>query len=246
MPQVTDSKWVEYAGWDDVPHITEEEKTKQLAATPPHLRKARSLGIPSLGSGAIYPIDPEEFIVDPFPVPEFWYRGYGLDVGWNKTAAIFGALDRDSDVLYLISEHYRGMAEPEVHARAINARGSWQPGFIDPAAAGAGQIDGKRLKDLYIGLGLNLTNAENAVEAGLLEVYSRMSSGRLKVFRNLTDWQREHRLYRRDEKGKIVKKNDHLMDATRYLCMSASQMALRPAEPKQNMNRKSPAERYIN
>ena len=27
----------------------------------------------------------------------------------------------------------------------------------------------------------------------------------------------EYRLYRRDEKGRVVKENDHLMDASRYL-----------------------------
>jgi hypothetical protein len=32
----------------------------------------------------------------------------------------------------------------------------------------------------------------------------------------LQNWLSEFRIYRRDEKGKIVKQNDHLMDATRY------------------------------
>lgn len=47
-----------------------------------------------------------------------------------------------------------------------------------------------------------------------------MCSGRLKVFNTLPLWLAEFRLYRRDDKGKIVKKNDHLMDATRYLAFS--------------------------
>ncbi len=47
-----------------------------------------------------------------------------------------------------------------------------------------------------------------------------MSSGKLKVFRSLGNWLSEFRLYQRDRDGKIVKQNDHLMDATRYLIMS--------------------------
>ena len=31
------------------------------------------------------------------------------------------------------------------------------------------------------------------------------------------DWINEYRIYRRDDKGKVVKKHDHLMDASRYL-----------------------------
>ena len=37
---------------------------------------------------------------------------------------------------------------------------------------------------------------------------------------HLHNWRSEFRKYHRDEKGKIVKANDHLMDATRYLIVS--------------------------
>jgi len=48
-------------------------------------------------------------------------------------------------------------------------------------------------------------------------VWKRMTSGRLKVFKNLQHWLGEYRIYRRDEDGKVLKENDHLMDCTRYL-----------------------------
>ena len=57
-----------------------------------------------------------------------------------------------------------------------------------------------------------------------------MSSGRLKVFRNCVNWQSEYRIYRRDEKGKVVKENDHGMDDTRYLIMTGMQHACLPPE----------------
>ena len=82
------------------------------------------------------------------------------------------------------------------------------------------QVDGTRLIEQYSDLGLLLAPAENAVEAGLYAVWERLSDGRLFVFSSLQNWLSEFRIYRRDEKGKIVKQNDHLMDATRYLILS--------------------------
>jgi septation ring formation regulator EzrA len=40
------------------------------------------------------------------------------------------------------------------------------------------------------------------------------------VQEHLHNWRSEFRKYHRDEKGKIVKAHDHLMDATRYLIVS--------------------------
>lgn len=230
MPEISASKYMTSCGWNEVPHLSEQAKAELLAATPPHLRDARSKGIPSLGTGAIYPIAESEFVVKPFQIPVYWPRGYGLDVGWNRTAAIFSAHDRESDTLYLISEHYRGQAEPSVHAAAIRARGDWIPGFIDPAAHGRQQADGQQLFNLYQRLGLKIVAADNAVEAGIWDVFERLSTGRLKVFETMTNWRSEYRIYRRDKNGKIVKANDHAMDATRYVCRPTSiqAMAVKP------------------
>ena len=211
------SKHVTMAGWDSVPHLSKAAKDALYASIPPYQRDARSKGVPQLGSGAIYPVPESEVTVADFKIPNHWPRGYGFDVGWNKTAAIFGALDRETDTLYLYSEHYKGQAEPVIHATGIKARGEWIPGAIDPAARGRGQRDGEQLLQDYIDLGLDLTLANNAVESGLFKVWQRLSTGRLRVFKSLENWLGEFRIYRRDEKGHIVKANDHLMDATRYL-----------------------------
>lgn len=222
------SRYVVQAGWDDVPHLTEQDKADLLKSLPPHQRDARSKGIPSLGAGAIYPIAEEEVTCDPFQIPDYFAKAYGLDVGWNKTAAIWGAYDRDSDIIYCYSEHYRGQAEPSVHASAIKARGIWVPGNID--YAGTNQTDGQRVMELYENEDLNLYKANKAVEAGLLEVYQRLSTGRLKIFSTLKNTFAEYRIYRRDEKGRVVKQNDHLMDALRYLIMGIEHAITKPVE----------------
>lgn len=226
MPEISPSKFLIQAGWDDVPHLGEKVKADLIASTPPHLRDARTKGIPSLGAGAIYPIELSEILVDPFKIPDYWPRLFGMDVGWKRTAALWGAWDRSTDCIYLYTEHYRGQAEPSIHATAIRARGDWIPGAIDPAARGRSQKDGEQLMAQYQELGLTLVLANNAIEAGIYEVWERLSTGRLKVFRTLQNWQAEYRLYRRDEKGQIVKQFDHLMDTTRYLVLSMRQHAI--------------------
>jgi phage terminase large subunit-like protein len=215
------TKYLVSCDWDAAPHLTAKDKEDLLASIPPFQRDARSKGLPQLGSGAIYQVPESEIVVDDFEIPEHWKRVYGMDVGWNKTAVVWGAYDEEG-TLYLYSEHYRGIAEPIIHAESIKARGKWIRGVIDPASRGRGQRDGISLLDLYINLGLQLNLANNAVESGLYEVWERLSSGRLRVFKSLSNWRNEYRIYRRDEKGNVVKKNDHLMDATRYLVMSGS------------------------
>lgn len=220
------SRYVVQAGWQDAPHLSQQDIEDMSAGISPHQLDARMKGIPTLGAGAIYPVPEEDIVVDPFQIPDWWHRAYGLDVGWKKTAGIWGAIDRDTDTLYLYSEHYRGQAEPTVHAKSIKMRGAWIPGIID--YAGTNQSDGKRVMTLYEDEGLILSRADKSVEAGLLEVLDRLSTGRLKVFSTLQHWLGEYRLYRRDEKGKVVKENDHLMDATRYLIMKLYLATTRP------------------
>jgi phage terminase large subunit-like protein len=213
------SRAVIMAGWDDVPHLGELEKAEILADTPAHLRDSRSKGIPGMGSGAIYPIPENELAVSPFPLPPEFRRFYGLDVGWNYTAAVFCAHDRDRDIVYVYDAYKSSNKEPDVHAAAISRRNVGNvsfPGAIDPASRQRNQRDGSNLLHLYRKGGLKLVPADNSVQSGLDEVYNRMMTGRLKVFRDLSDWWDEFRLYRRDEKGRIVKEADHLMDAMRY------------------------------
>lgn len=210
------------ATWDDAPHLDEQSKAELWESIPPYQRDARSKGIPQLGSGAIYPIQEEEITVDDFEIPKFWPRAYALDVGWNATACVWGAWDQESDVVYIYSEYKQGEEKPAVHAQSIKARGDWVPGVIDPAARGRSQNDGKTLMKAYRDdYGLNIVPADNSVEAGIYKVWERLTTGRLKIFASCNSFFEEFRLYRRDEKGRIVKVDDHEMDCVRYLIMSA-------------------------
>jgi hypothetical protein len=225
-------KFVVNAGWDHVPHLSEQQKREELQRIQPFQRRARSEGIPQLGAGVIYPVDDDYLLIDPFEIPDYFPHCYSLDVGWNRTAALWAALDPNTDIAYLYSEHYVGEAEPPIHAAAIRARGLWIPGVIDPASRGRGQRDGKRLMEEYQKLGLDtLSVADNALDTGIQRTWTRMSTGRLKVFRTLKNWIAEKRVYTRDAKGHIkADQADHLMDCTRYIELSGVERAIiRPA-----------------
>jgi len=238
--QETDVKYpkhVTLCKWDDVPHLSTEEKEQMLLATSPHLRKARSEGDPSVSEGLLYPVSKEYVVVDDFKIPVYWPKLYGMDVGWNNTACVWGAWDRDNDVIYLYSEHKQGESEPVIHAKAIQARGMWIKGAIDPASRGRSQIDGEALYMLYKKEGLKIFPADNSVESGIYETWQRLSTGRLKIFKSLSNTIRELSLYRRDMKGKILKSNDHCMDAMRYMIMSPASTWSLPVneQPKSNV-----------
>ncbi len=201
---------------------------------PEHELEARRNGTPSLGAGKVYQVAEADFVIADFDVPAFWFRSFGLDIGWKRTAAMWAAHDRESDIVYFYSEHYAGESIPAVHADAIKGRGAWIPGVIDPAARGRNQIDGERMIELYQRAGLDLEAADNSVEAGIYAIRQRLVSGKLKVFQSCVNWLAEYRLYRRDEKGKVVKDRDHCQDAGRYVIMSGLEGRAKQNGPKRS------------
>lgn len=212
-------------GWDDAPWIDERTKAKFLAGTPIHLIEARSKGLPAMGMGNVYAVPLEEILVDPIEIPDHWPRMYGFDVGWNRTAASWGALDPATDTLYIYDEHYLAESMPPVHAYAIKSRGEWMQGAIDPASRGRSQTDGNKLFRNYRDLDLHIFLAKNEFEAGTLAVSQRLVARKLKIFKTCVNLQKEYLLYRRDKNGKIIKENDHLLDTVRYIVLNMNRMS---------------------
>lgn len=233
----TNSRSVIQIGWADAHWLDEQAQQDIITSTPPFQREAVKYGVPSLGSGAVYPVPLEEIVLSTQdaaklqPLPAHWRYIYGLDVGWNKTAAVFLAHDPDNDVVYVFDEYYQGQREPELHAMHLKAKGGdWMLGVIDPASAGSSQLDGQKLLRIYRAppLSLKLREANNEREAGITRIWQRLSAGTLKFFPHTFNLQNEYLLYRRDERGEIVKEHDHALDALRYAMNS-----LVMAQPKQ-------------
>jgi phage terminase large subunit-like protein len=220
---------------DDVLHYTEEEKRRIIDSYPPHEREARAKGIPTLGSGRIFPIEDDAIMIAPFQIPAHWPRINGLDFGWDHpTAAVHCAWDRDSDCWYVVKAHRMREATPIIHAATIKPWGDWVPTAWPHDGLQHDKGSGDQLALQYANAGLKMLaeratfdDGSNGVEAGLMDMLQRMQTGRFKVFSNLDDWFQEFRLYHRKD-GKVVKEMDDLMSATRYALMMKRKAKVRP------------------
>ena len=207
---------------DDVDHYTAEDKAMIIASYPAHEREARTKGIPTMGSGRIFPIAEEDITTEPVKIPRQWVRINGLDFGWDHPFAAVGlAWDRDADVLYVTSCYRQKEATPVIHSAAVRPWGEWIPNAWPHDGYQHDKGSGDQLAELYRKQHLNMlpdhaTHTEGGfgVEAGLMDMLDRMQTGRFKVFSNLREWFEEFRLYHRLD-GKIVKERDDLMSATR-------------------------------
>ncbi len=208
---------------DDAEHYTPEERAKIIASYPPHEREARTKGVPSLGSGRIFPIEDEAILCDPIAIPSHWPQIVGVDFGWDHPfAACRLAWDRDLDCMYVIGEYRQREASPIIHAAAIKPWGAWLPVAWPHDGLQHDKGSGEQLAAQYRAQGLKMLHERatfddgtNGVEAGLSDMYQRMQTGRWKVFRTCMSWMEEFRLYHRVD-GKIVKERDDLLSASRY------------------------------
>jgi phage terminase large subunit-like protein len=212
---------------DDVQHYSEDEKKKIIASYPKHELEARTKGIPVLGSGRIFPVDEASLSIKHRDFPPHWPRIGGMDFGWDHPfAAVEVVWDRDSDTVYVSKTYRLREASPVLHAAAIKTWGrelpwAWPRDGRRETLEGAGVP----LAEQYRAQGLNVLTDHSqfddgsvSVEAGLMDMLTRMQTGRFKVFEELHDWWEEFRLYHRKD-GKVVKEGDDLMAATRYAIM---------------------------
>ena len=174
----------------------------------------------------IYPMPDSAIVVQDFPIPDHWPRAYGLDVRWLTVAAIWGAR---SAIGCIVS------VQRILRGRRVGRPCGWHPFArrVDSRpdrrqANGRNQVDGSRLIQMYRGLGLALQTIDNPLESGVLNLWERMNSGRLKVFASLTRYLDQRRLYRRDDKDQIVKEHDNLQDATRCLVSGIARLHSKP------------------
>jgi hypothetical protein len=117
-----------------------------------------------------------------------------------------------------------------IHAEAIKRRGDWMNVLIDPASRGRSQVDGRQLLGMYRKQGLRIIEADNAVESGVYKVWEGFSTGHLKVFKSCLEFQKEYLTYRRDDRGRIIKENDHILDAVRYAYVGLGLARQRPVK----------------
>jgi phage terminase large subunit-like protein len=220
---------------DEAKHITAEMHAVMLQSWQAHERAARSDGIPTLGSNAVFEDVAEESLAVPLVLngadvlhmgnvvrTEHWYKLWAVDFGiGHPFAAVLLAWDKDYDVIYVLGGFRMTGALPKAHAdrmRSIAAgvRVAWphdgtqrDKGSGEPLAAIYGREKLPMLPD-------HATFADGgySTEAGIMEMLVRMRSGRFQVAAGFGDWWDEFRSYYRED-GIIKKVDDDLMSATR-------------------------------
>lgn len=230
------SRTVVTATWDDVPHLSAEQKAKMWSAYPAHEREARAKGVPKLGSGAVFPIDEALIKCKAFAIPREWPQINGLDFGIDHPfAGVNIAWDRDADCVYVCKTFRQTGTTPVIHAAALKPWGDWIPCAWPHDGLTRDKGSGDKLAALYSAQGLRMLDnrAEheeggNGVEAGIMDMYDRMLTGRLKVFDHLNDFFEEFRTYHRKD-GQIVKLRDDVLSACRYAVMMLREAKVKPA-----------------
>jgi phage terminase large subunit-like protein len=213
---------------DDALHYTQEKRDQIIASYPEHEREARTMGIPVMGSGKVFPITEARIKYESgdVAIQPHWARISGIDFGWDHpTGWAALAWDRDSDVIYVYDCFGVRNSTPIMTAGMIRPKGDWIPIAWPHDGLQHDKGSGEQLAEQYRSQGLNMLpnrvtfeDGTNGVEAGIMDMYDRMQTGRLKVASHLTDFWSEFRLYHRKD-GKIVKENDDVISAVRYAIM---------------------------
>lgn len=171
------------------------------------------------GDGTVYG---PGHVYDDFEIPADWPRFRGADFGLRVPTCVLWAAVGDDDTVYVYREHYAAELTWEEHAAIVaglEAGESIQAGWGDPSGEEAIAVFAQH--DVYLGL------ANRDVKAGIDETKSRLrlqrdNRPRLKIHRSCVNLIREFPDYvwdanRRDDAP--VKRNDHALDALRYLLM---------------------------
>ncbi len=180
---------------------------------------------PTMGNGLVYPIHTSDILVAPFQLPTTWRRVCATVVDSRGTSALWGAIDDNTGTLHIYAEHDRSGIEPTTHAAAINARGAWIPGIVNPRGDRRTVDDGYALLAAYAAHNVRLSPVDDMQDAGILATADRMLTGRLKVFSTCERWIREFRGYHRDENDRPVEDECRLMVATRQMVASGLTIA---------------------
>ena len=228
--------YIQTATWSDCPHFTRKMMRDLLGATPKSKWRMRAMGEPFFAGGLVYDLDPDEYTVKGFEIPNHWKVVCGMDLGYSHdTTAVWTAYDKASDTIYVIDEYSAKGRTPEEHARYIKPKGEWIPVILPKDALNTEKSSGLSALKRYQDVGVNVLNDvfynpdtlvghAQDVENGIHDIGIRMMEGRFKIFSHCSEVIEGIRQYRRktDGSGKVVRVNDDLVDAMRYSSMSVT------------------------
>lgn len=184
--------------------------------------------------GLVYP-HYEENIVDAFPIPSHWKRKIGGDFGINNpTAFIFMATDPETGITYIYDEHEEAQQPVHYHAEKLNERLDTLAYNVIEYMVGdsSGQQKGADMSSLfdhYAEYGIYWDAGTKKLMDSIAKMYGYFKLGKLKIFNTCTTFIKEVSEYRYPDRSldndtktddyyeRPIAKNDHLLDACRYV-----------------------------
>jgi len=143
---------------EDAEHYSPQQRQEIIDSYPEHEREARTKGVPSLGSGRVFPISEETIICTPFTIPKEWYQINGIDFGWDHPfAATRNAWDKDNDVWYVAAGYREAKVTPPIHVAAVKPWGDWIPCAWPHDGLQHEKGSGEQLAQIYKRLGAKVT-----------------------------------------------------------------------------------------
>lgn len=230
----------------DNPTLDKETVARNLEAYASDLwRRAREFGDFVDVGGQIYP-DFERAVHKPWAgdVVRSWDVVVGIDPGIKNAAFIWVGFDRDNTA-HVFDELLLQDRTPADYVRGIReVNEKWGLGrplyVIDPNAATRAAANAERVDAELLRRGIAVNGANNQVDAGIQQARVRMQHKRLWVSeacRGLRDEADEYAAEdREDGEFKVIKQNDHRLDAMRYALMARTwDPVMELAKPKQRL-----------
>lgn len=156
-------------------------------------------------------------VIPPFPIPESWPRYLGLDFGGTNTAAVFYALNPDTDQLILYREYLAGGRTAGQHTPFLI---EGEP--VTPFCVGGAKSEGQWRAE-FKAAGLEVHEpAIKDVALGISRVNGQHKKNGILVFSTCTGYLEQKGSYRylpdaADPDAIERKRHFHYMDAERYI-----------------------------
>jgi hypothetical protein len=220
---------------DDNPHLDRATMARVLAGLSREEREARKSGRFVHFAGLVYPV----FSRSRHVVPEFRElpKGVelfcGIDPGIrHMCAVVYAFLDNDDRMVVFDEIALQGVTIREICDQIQKTNLKWggiRPNWyvIDPSSKNRNNQTGRSDQAEFSDNGIVTIPGQNSKPAGINRTRERLEADRLLIAANCVELQAEFKRYRwvtakrieGDAKQEPVKKDDHLLDALRYVVM---------------------------
>jgi len=238
---VNDYTFYTQSGWADNPFLSEEEIRKMEKDYPAWELPARKYGIPVFGQGRVFEFCIDEIITDDisvYDIPLEWKNIGGVDPSATSNGtwgACFLTQSPDGHI-YMIRDYLQTNKRLDEHGTNLRVMFNTVPGVpivCDPAGGGENYERQSALEYLRDEEKLNILKAEKANQAknhAINKIYLLKRQNKFHICKSCVKALEQFDQYARDENNKIIKANDHIIDACFYalnkIDIGASKMQL--------------------